>query len=457
MIFSFFDIITCISFLGLLIFLGNWRSDSTKNTKIFLTGKQDAGCFALTAALSMTTINTGLLLSFSSLGFSVGLWALSLPLIFLLGLIFYTLTVAEHWRASNQITVAHYFSVRINKEIATFSAAILFIAMIGFSATYIKSLALIFEGIVDISTDIISVIITILVLLIVFRGGLKSIIRTDILSIFGTIVMLLAMGYGAYYIPTNIESSVSFSNGMTLLPPAYIFSLLVLTVFSYIISPSYSQKLVAAKTPKVAKRAVFFSGLLVYLIYAAGIIICYLLKLKGISTYSSDRVFPQAMTLFLSKGWLGLGYGVMFSVGATTLTSVWTGMVSLLPVIFGRKASHKPTLAIFICATSSLILAIYGINNLLEKIILANIPIVAMSFALLGGIYWKRASSMGVAISIFVGCVGGLLCYWYFGERLMYTWYWAVYIVPLIFLSGISVSIYFPIKKINYKLEKINC
>ncbi len=455
MIFSKVDFIICIAFLAVLILVGNWQNYSAKNAKQFLVSEQKTGYFALTATLVMTTINTGLLLSFSSLGYCVGLWSLSLPLIFLLGLMFYTLTVAKYWRHYDQMTAAHYFVDRFGKKIAGLSATILFIAMIGFSAVYIKSLALIFKSICNIPIDILSIIITITVLLIVFRGGLKSVIRTDILSLFGMLLLLFAMAYGIYFMPVNNYSPVSLSVGVSLLSPAYVFSLFILTVFSYILSPSYSQKLVAAKTPLIAKRAVFLAAILIYIIYAIGIAICYMLKLKGISIYSSDTVFPEAMALSLSTGWLGLGYGILFSIGATTLTSAWTGMVSLLPLMFNVNFSHRTSSMICFCAGSSLVIAVYGIDSLLEKIILANIPIVALSFALLGGIYWEKTSNAGVSISIVNGCIGAGLCYWYFGEKLMYTWYWAVYVVPLIFLSGILGSILFPDKEFNENNDRI--
>ena len=68
--------------------------------------------------------------------------------------------------------------------------------------------------------------------------------------------------------------------------------------------------------------------------------------------------------------------------------------------------------------------------------ILANIPIVAASFALLGGFYWPRANKTAAYISLLCGICWGVFCYVYFGEQGNYTWYWAIYGIPLIFGSG---------------------
>ncbi len=73
--------------------------------------------------------------------------------------------------------------------------------------------------------------------------------------------------------------------------------------------------------------------------------------------------------------------------------------------------------------------------------ILANIPIVALSFALLGGFYWRGTTRSGVYVSIIVGLICGTGAYLYYGEEGKYTLYWALYGIPLIFISGIATSL----------------
>ena len=71
---------------------------------------------------------------------------------------------------------------------------------------------------------------------------------------------------------------------------------------------------------------------------------------------------------------------------------------------------------------------------------------VALSFALLAGFYWKTTNRTGVYFSIFVGLMWGIACYHIIGEKNIYTWYWAVYGIPLIFIFGIIGTL---ITKIN--------
>ncbi|MCB1071793.1 MAG: hypothetical protein H7A41_05600 [Chlamydiales bacterium] len=43
-------------------------------------------------------------------------------------------------------------------------------------------------------------------------------------------------------------------------------------------------------------------------------------------------------------------------------------------------------------------------------------------------------------MSILIGLIWGAFSYLYFGEEGLYTWYWAFWGIPLIFISGILGS-----------------
>ncbi|NGX36281.1 MAG: hypothetical protein K1000chlam1_01122, partial [Candidatus Anoxychlamydiales bacterium] len=85
--------------------------------------------------------------------------------------------------------------------------------------------------------------------------------------------------------------------------------------------------------------------------------------------------------------------------------------------------------------------------KIFNKMILANIPVAALSFALIAGFYWEKASKIGAYISVVVGLLVGSISYIIFKEEGMYTWYWAIYGISFIFLSGIVGSLLFPDKQ----------
>lgn len=64
----------------------------------FLVADRSLGLFPLVATLVMTEFNTSTLLAFSAAGYRAGPMALALPFVFLVGLTFYTFTVARAWK-----------------------------------------------------------------------------------------------------------------------------------------------------------------------------------------------------------------------------------------------------------------------------------------------------------------------------------------------------------------------
>lgn len=442
---DFIDIVACSITVGAIILIGNKKTLKISNLEQYLLAGRKTGVFSLVATLVMTELNTGTLVAFSSMGYIAGIWSISLPLVFLVGLMFYSFTVAKYWRRMNCLTAAHYFKQRFGNGIGMMSAIFLFIAMAGFSATYIKSLSLMFAPFINLPLWVISILIVIIVLCFALKWGLIAVIRTDIYSFIMLLVAIPIIGVGLYYLPADNVDIVptTIDQGKEIIPVSYVFSLIVLTMFSYILAPWYSQKLASASKSQYAKRAVYYSAIIIFLIYSLAIYSCYILSAKGFILDNPDESLINVIRLSVPTGLFGIVYGVLFCIGATTLTGVWNAMVSLL-ALFGTPSLSSRKIAMyymFFCAVASVILSILMIDKLLDNIILANIPIVSLSFALLGGIYWKKITSYSAMLSSLVGFLGAAGCYIYFGNTGMYTWYWAVWVVPLIFITGFS-SVY---------------
>ena len=80
--------------------------------RAFLLADRAVGLFPLVATLVMTEFNTSTLLAFSAAGYRAGPMALALPLVFLIGLGFYTATVARPWKRFDRLSVAELFATR---------------------------------------------------------------------------------------------------------------------------------------------------------------------------------------------------------------------------------------------------------------------------------------------------------------------------------------------------------
>lgn len=428
--------------IGLVLY-GLWNSKAIKTENSYLLAKRELKFFPLMTSLVMTEFNTASLLAFSSMGYLASWWGFSLCSIFLIGLLFYAFAVAKKWKQFNGVSVAHFFSERYNQTTGRIVAIILYCAMIGFSAVYLRSLTLLFKPLFPhLSIWIISAFITLLVMAMVFRGGLVSIIRIDIISFCLMLLMLPWLIYFAEKLPT-ISHAIppSLSQMQAHLPIKFVVSLVILTMFSNIAAPWYGQKVVAAKTPRIAKQAVFSAACVISLFYAIGICSTALLRQKGVVLHNADMAIPYLIMNALPPLTHGLAYGLLFTIGATTLSGVWNAMSTILIGKLSQAASLKRSYSFsFISIIACYLVANISSDNLLNSMILANIPVVAISFALLAGFYWCKATQYAAYASIIIGIIWGCFCYWHYGIARLYTWHWAIVGVPLIFITGIVTT-----------------
>lgn len=463
------EIVIFITILIGFIFIGYKESKYVKDDSSYLLANRKTGLFALVATLVMTEINTSTLLGFSSAGYSVGLWGLTLPFVFLFGLGFYTITVSKKWKKLNGMSVAELFTLRYGKGVGTTASLFLITAMIGFSATYIKSMTLIFQPFLpNLNPFILSAGLVSIVLFMTLRGGLVSVINTDIFGFLGTIVIIPLLFYFVYSqknISTEEMIRVFPAESTNALPIRYIGSLVILTMFTYIAAPWYGQKIFAAASEKTAFLAVGISSILVFALYGFPILALTYLKLNGVVLTNPEEGIPYIIKNYFPTGLKAAAFAILFAAAATTLSGIWSALTTMLVGDY-LLSSKNPTLGkdyigsmkiYFMFAIISWILGNIFVDKILNKLILANIPIAALSFALLAGFYWQKASRNGAIISIILGFVWGIGCYLYFSEEGGYTWYWAAYGIPIIFLSGIIGSILFPQTEEEKKsLEKFN-
>lgn len=298
-----------------------------------------------------------------------------------------------------------------------------------------------------------------MMLLITLRGGLVSIIYTDIVSFVVTLLFFpavaLLVGQSA---PLNhLAISDVIDSGAKVLPPTFVISLVVLSMFTYILAPWYGQKIFAARSEKVAYLSVFVAALLVFALYSLVVLSAAFLSIQKVALPSPEYALPYILHNLLPKGLCGLGYSLLFTASATTLMGVWNAMASLFIVDFSKQThSYKRAML----ATTAFAFLSYALSNLFidkifDKLILANIPIAALSFALLAGFYWKKASRFGAYCSTGVGLIWGVGCYLWWGEAGGYTWYWAIYGIPLTFVSGVAGS-YCQLQKITNERSGFN-
>jgi Na+/proline symporter len=143
----------------------------------------------------------------------------------------------------------------------------------------------------------------------------------------------------------------------------------------------------------------------------------------------------------------GVGMAVLFAAALTTLGGVWSAMAAMVAADFGwvaarRVRAQRGLLTGF--AVVSWLGGTFLVDDILNRLILANVPVAGLAFALLAGFHWPRATTAAAWASAIVGIAWGAGAFVLVGEAGGYTWTWAIYGVPLIFVVGVTVSLAFP-------------
>ncbi len=447
------DLVGFAAIIALLVLVGR---RGTVSAESYLVADRSVGFVPLVATLVMTEFNTSTLLAFSAAGYRAGPMALALPFVFLVGLLFYTVTVAKPWKRFNRLSVAELFSTRYSPALGRFASALLLVAMTGFSATYVKSLALIFAPIVPgVDAWVLSGVLSAVVVLVVISGGLESVVRSDLVGFALTLVLLPVLGIIGYLKlgPGAMDAAYPADQRVfapwaqwthPALPFRFVTTLIVLTCFTYIAAPWYGQKIFAARDEKTAFAAVGVSAVLIFLLYGVMVLGAAWFKASGVVLDDPQQVVPQMIAAWLPTGLKGVGIAMLFTAALTTLAGVWSAMAAMVAADFqvrGGMSVRGQRLLIGGFAVLCWLGANLLVDDILNRLILANIPVAALSFALLAGFHWPKATTAGAWASVVVGVTWGIGCFVVVGEAGGYTWPWAMYGIPLVCATGVGVSL----------------
>ena len=449
-----FDALGMVCVVALLAWAASRRA---RRDDEFLLADRTLTLFPLVATLVMTEFNTSTLLAFAAAGYRAGPMALALPLVFLVGLAFYTFTVAKQWKRFDRLSVAELFSTRYSPSLGRLVSVLLLVAMTGFSATYVKSLTLLAAPALPTwPFAALSAVLTAAVVLLVLPGGLVSVVRADVVSFVLTVIILpvllvvgmnktSAVGGLAAAFPADQRVVAPLAQwAHPALPFRFVLSLMVLTCFTYIAAPWYGQKIFAARNERTAVAAVAWAAVLVFVLYGLVVLASAHYRVLAPNIADPQTVVPAMMLAWLPAGVRGVGFAVLLAAAFTTLAGVWTAMGAMVAADFGRRDArhtHAQRWIVAVFALLSWLGSVFLVDDILNRLILANIPVAALAFALLAGFYWPRATAAGAWASVLVGVSWGVRCFLVVGESGGYTWPWAMYGIPLIFAAGIAVSL----------------
>ena len=456
--FVFFDWIIIVLYLLLIGALGVWVNKYIRNISDYLVGGRNAGLALNTASFIGTELGLVTIMYASMEAFSRGFSYLMIPLLALLAayLIGQSGLVIKRLRSLEVLTVPEYLQQRFNTRVRVTSGILMALAGIlnmglfpkmgATFLTYITGMGTGFETSSVITINIVMTLLILLVVLYTVSGGMVAVLVTDYIQyVILSIGLLIALyftlsteGLGWKNMVDMYQEHMGVAAFNPVHPDSYGWSYIIWMFVVYFTvyfcwGPTVSRALTATN-PKVARQTFLLSvpgqfiRLAIPAILAFGAFAYFTSKGEFLDYFlphglgSEVQHTAVAMPLFLGKllpaGFVGLISAGLLAAFMSTHDSYflsWASVISrdVVSPLSGKVMTDQDEIRItrISIVVIGVFLLLWGLwYELPESVwtymaITGNIYLTGAAAAILGGMYWKRASSTGAMAAM----LGGLL------------------------------------------------
>ena len=419
-------------YISILIATGLYFSKRQKTlTDFWLAGKEvgglsigfSAGASWLTAGALLAVIGFFLLQGMGSI------WGFVAPNILALLIIGFLVKKIKKLPA---ITQPELLELRYGSFLRLPVALIITIVMILFAVADIKGFALVLQVFYGVSPVHAALIVGLAVAVYVTLGGLSAVIATDAIQFlclaFFILIMAVTVLTGATEVSTLPTAELFAAMPDSWWNPLSIGMPMVL-IFVFAIVPGWIseqdpwQRVWAAKDELSARNGMFFGALLVALVFGGCAVIA--VGLNTIYPEISAMGFPMGMAkaepallnFIMESGFSDMAVALCAVALATaamscTDTFATSGASCIARDIYQRYLHSEATMKEmqFVNRISVLVIVMmatigsFYINSIIDAIHIATfIASASYFFVLMGGLYWKRATSAGAAASMCAG------------------------------------------------------
>ncbi len=319
------------------------------------------------------------------------------------------------------LTYPDYLENRFDGKTRLLAAIVSGIGYAGFVGAQVLAGAKLGSAVFDINLMLAVVVMAGVAVLYTSFGGIQAVIYTDSIQwmvlLCGLLFFAIPFGYvevgglagmkealpESHFSLTNVSAGTLLTWAMTIIP-------------IWFIGMTLYQRIYAAKDLKTAKRAWYLAGLLEYPLMAFMGVLLGMFGRVMFPDVESEMALPMLIKEVLPIGLVGLVSAAYFSAIMSTadsclIASVGNIVNDLYQNYINPKASQKKVLAIsrwmtIIVGAASVAIAL-SVPKVLDSMLMAYAFMVSGLFApTLGGLIWKRVSSIAALWSIIIG--GGL-------------------------------------------------
>ncbi|HOP62048.1 MAG TPA: sodium/solute symporter [Spirochaetota bacterium] len=442
-----FSIVLLVVFFSVMILIGIWGMKKTTSLNDFFLGGRTIGPWVSALAYGTTYFSAVVFIGFAGkLGWVFGLntlWIVAGNALF--GAFGAWIVLGRRTRMMTQnldvMTMPEFLQERYQgRYTKMFTAVVIFIFLLPYSASVFKGLGHLFEANFHISYDVALLIMIAITGIYLVLGGYFAITFNDfiqgIIMIFGSLAMvsiLVSKGGGFGEIINNISAGYAQHMPAAKRPPTLLLvSLVFMTSFGTWGLPQMVQKFYAIKNEKVITKAAiatfFFALIIGFAAYFTGSMAhLFFDKLPVVNGHPAfDRIVPDLLTTHLPSMLMALILLLILSASMSTLSSLVLVSSSAIAVDLYKghvntEVSTENSVAMMRFLSALFIIISYFIARYEFAIIITLMSLswgaVAGTFmaAYIYGLYWKRTTLAGAAAGMVTGLLTSIILFFKLG------------------------------------------
>ncbi len=330
---------------------------------------------------------------------------------------------AKRLYAMNILTFGDYFKTRYSTKVELISSVLMFLSFLGWTAAQFVAWGIMLASITGISTTLGIFIGAVIILIYTNIGGMWAISLTDFIQTIVIVLGLVFLGYELLTAAGGISKVVANT-------PAGFFDFLPAPNFEAIskyagdwmaiglgsiASQDVLQRIMAAKSSKVAVRSSYIGGFmyLTIAIIPLGIGLCAKELYPELLLQDMQMILPSTVmkhtNTFIQIMFFGALLSAIMSTASSALLAPSTVLAeNLIKPYLKKELTDKQLLrlfrlSVFIFACIAFLIAnlktdVYGLASYAS-----TVNMVALFVPLSAALFWKRASALGAILAMFFG------------------------------------------------------
>lgn len=418
-----------LPYLLLTLLVGYWASRRVKNAQDFALAGRNLPLGISVACLFATWFGSEVIMGspseYAENGF---LGIIEEPLGAVLALIIIGFFFTRKLYRLGLLTFGDLFEKRYNTKIAFISSLIMVITYFGWVAAQLKALGEVLESIMELPIFTGMIVGAFIVLIYTYIGGMWAVSVTDFLQSFIIVAGLIAIWW-------NLSEQISLEAVLSQTPQkyfqvfpernfsdilAYISAWLTLG-FGSIPSQDVLQRILSAKSEKIAVKASFLSAVVYLLITAIPLVITLYARIlyPNLLEEKSEALMP---VLVLQIG--GLGVQILFlgallsailSTASGAILAPATVLAENILLPFFKNKTDKMLLWLLRISVVIITFLSFIVANLGESIFelasfAASSGLVTLVVPIWAALYLKNPSCLGALLSMFLGLAVWIIC-----------------------------------------------